>query len=375
MTGLILEDEDGGLALLRESVASFAAHHDGPAGFRGRRAAGTDLDRGTWTAMAEAGWLGVLLPEELGGLGLGLAEQAVLSEALGRALVTEPLAQLAVFAGTMLAETARGAERARLAAALATGEAIVAPAWQGRDGAPSPVEAVAEGEGHVLTGQLEFVPAAGSATDFLVLARAGQEEILLSVPADAPGIGRAQRATLDGAQLATLTFDATPVAAGQVLAGGNAVAAALDKAIAVTRLMLAAEMAGIASRAIEQTVAYTKDRVQFGRAIAAFQVVQHRLVDMWSDAEFANASVVNAVETFAEEGGRAGELAILAAKARAGDAAVSITRRAIHLHGAMGFTDDCDIGLFMKRAVALNATLGQPEELRLQFVARERAAA
>ena len=69
------------------------------------------------------------------------------------------------------------------------------------------------------------------------------------------------------------------------------------------------------------------------------------------------------------------DTAVAAAKARAGDAAVSITRLAIHLHGAMGFTDDCDIGLFMKRAVALNATLGQPEELRLQFVARERAAA
>ena len=143
----------------------------------------------------------------------------------------------------------------------------------------------------------------------------------------------------------------------------------------MTRLALAAEMAGIATRAIEQTVAYTRDRVQFGRAISAFQVVQHRLVDMWSDAEFANSSVVNAVETCTEEGGRAGDLAILAAKARAGDAAVTITRRAIHLHGAMGFTDDCDIGLYMKRAVALNATLGQPEELRLQFVARERAAA
>lgn len=375
MTGLILEDEDGGLAMLRESVVSFAAHHDGPATFRGRRAARTDLDRATWEAMAEAGWLGLLLPEELGGLGLGLPEQAVLSEALGRALITEPLAQLAVFAGTLLAEASESRERARLAEALISAAAIVAPAWQGRDGAPAPVEAEVEGEGYILTGRVEFVPAAQSATDFLVLARAGQENMLLSVPADAPGIERVQHPTLDGSLLATLSFDATPVAGTQVLAGGNAVKAALDKAIAVTRLMLAAEMAGIGARAIEQTIAYTTDRVQFGCAIAAFQVVQHRLVDMWSDAEFANASVVHAVETYADEGGRAGDLAILAAKARAGDAAVTITRRAIHLHGAMGFTDDCDIGLYMKRAVALNATLGQPEELRLQFVARERAAA
>jgi hypothetical protein len=114
--------------------------------------------------------------------------------------------------------------------------------------------------------------------------------------------------------------------------------------------------------------------VQFGKPIASFQVVQHRLVDMWSDAEFACAAVVNAVETLALGDARAGRLAVLAAKARAGDAAVSICRRAVHLDGAMGFTDECDIGLYLKRAISLNATLGQPEDLRLEFVNLERAA-
>ncbi|MFV0472861.1 MAG: acyl-CoA dehydrogenase family protein, partial [Pikeienuella sp.] len=375
MNGLMLDDEDGGLALLRESVAGFALRHDGTAGFRARRVAGTDLDRATWSAMAEAGWLGLLLPEDLGGSGLGLAEQAVLSEALGRALITEPLAQLSVFAGTLLAAGAETPERARLAEGLIGGGAVVAPAWQGRDGSPAPVEARADGDGYLLSGRAEFVSAAESATDFLLLAHAGGEAMLLGVPAGARGVAIAARPTLDGARLASVSFDNVAAGAAQVLIRGNAVTPALERAIAVTRLALAAELSGIATRAIEDTIAFTKERVQFGRPIAAFQVVQHRLVDMWADAEFASAAVVNAVETYAQEGGLAGDLAILAAKARAGDAAVSVTRRAIHLHGAMGFTDECDIGLFMKRAVALNATLGQPEELRLQFVTRERAAA
>jgi alkylation response protein AidB-like acyl-CoA dehydrogenase len=375
MTGLILDDEDGGLALLHDSVAGFAARHPGPAAFRKRRAAGADLDRDTWAKMAEAGWLGLMLPEELGGAGLGLPEQAVLSEALGRALVTEPLAQLSVFAGMLLAGANAGSERARLAEGLIVGSVIAAPAWQGRKGAPAPVEARVSGDGITLSGRVEFVSAAQSATDFLVLARSGGEDILLSVPADAAGVTVDAHPTLDGTMLAAVSFDGTRVAADRQLAGGNSVGTALDRAIAVTRLMLAAEMAGIATRAIEETAAYTIERVQFGKRIASFQVVQHRLVDMWADAEFANAAVVHAVETCAEGQGLPADLAVLAAKARAGDAAVSISRRAIHLHGAMGFTDDCDIGLFMKRAVALNATLGQPEELRLQFVARERAAA
>jgi alkylation response protein AidB-like acyl-CoA dehydrogenase len=112
--------------------------------------------------------------------------------------------------------------------------------------------------------------------------------------------------------------------------------------------------------------------VQFGKPIASFQAIQHRLVDMWTDSEFACASVVNAVETLETDDDRAAQLAVLAAKARAGDAAFSICRRAVHLFGAMGFTDECDIGLYLKRAINLNATLGQPDELRLQFVEQER---
>jgi hypothetical protein len=92
---------------------------------------------------------------------------------------------------------------------------------------------------------------------------------------------------------------------------------------------------------------------------------------MWMDAEFAGAAVVNAVNVLQAGSGDAAQLAVLAAKARAGEAAFSICRRAVHLHGAMGFTDECDIGLYLKRAISLNATLGQPEELRLKFVELE----
>ena len=94
---------------------------------------------------------------------------------------------------------------------------------------------------------------------------------------------------------------------------------------------------------------------------------------MWSDAEFACAAVTNAVEMLTEDTPDAAAQAVLAAKARAGDSAVTITRRAIHLHGAMGFTDECNIGLFNKRAITLNAMLGQSEDLRLEFLAQEMA--
>jgi alkylation response protein AidB-like acyl-CoA dehydrogenase len=376
MPQTIFDDPDGTLAMLRDSVAGLAVRHPGAATLRARRAAGTDLDMSVWTAMAEAGWTGLLLPEELGGTGLGLAEQAVLSEALGRALITEPLAMSAVFAGVLLSRAPQTAERDRLAAGLADGSAIIASAWQD---APSysraaKATATASASGFVISGEKHFVEAATSATDFLVVAETPEGAALFSVPAGASGVTVETRDGVDGASIGSVAFSNCQVSSYLLLARAPSVDSLLAAPILHARLAVAAELAGIACRALEITIAYTKDRVQFGKPIASFQAIQHRLVEMWSDAEFACASVVNAVEKCASGNAQAGELAVLAAKARAGDAAYSICRRAVHLHGAMGFTDESDIGLYLKRAINLNFTLGQPEALRLQFVELERAA-
>lgn len=376
MPQIILEDPDGTLSMLRDSVAQFAARVDGPRALRMRRATGEGLDRAIWAEMAQAGWLGLLLPETLGGAELGLQEQAILSEALGRALITEPLAQMSVFAGQLLAAAPDHTEARRLAAGLVSGELIVSPVWQDMKGGACAVD-LSGGEGLMrLNGTAELVCAGLAADVFVVLARcADNEEVLLSVPATASGLKINERPTVDGATLARVTFTDCNVDDTAILARGAVVGSALADAINVTRLALAAELAGLAARALELTVEYTKERVQFGKPIASFQTIQHRLVDMWGAAEFSCAAIVNALEQMADgETALAGEMAVLAAKARAGDAAVDISRRAIHLHGAMGFTDECDIGLYMKRAVNLNATLGNAHALRLQFVALERAA-
>ncbi|MCC0035592.1 MAG: acyl-CoA dehydrogenase family protein [Hoeflea sp.] len=374
MPEIILEDPDGTFAMLRDSVAAFAQRFDGARALRARRGAGKDLDRDIWSAMAEAGWLGLMLPEDLGGTGLGMSEQAILSEALGRALITEPLAQLSVFSGALLAGAEPGEERSRLAEGLISGSLVVSPVWQNTDGGPAAVAATVDAGGVTLSGTAGLVVAAASADVFLVAARANDGLLLVSVPAGSAGLTVSERPTVDGATLAELRFDSCHVAADQVLARGLLGSGLLDDAIQATQLTLAAELAGAGSKALEATVDYTKERVQFGKPIASFQAIQHRLVDMWSAAEFSCAAIVNALERLADEPGKPAALAVLAAKARAGDAAIDITRKAIHLYGAMGFTDECDIGLYMKRAVNLNATLGNPAQLRLQFVALERAA-
>ncbi|HWK66896.1 MAG TPA: acyl-CoA dehydrogenase family protein [Rhizobiaceae bacterium] len=376
MPRALFDDPNGTLAMLRDSVEALAARSPGPASLRSKRSRQKDSDAALWSAMAEAGWTGLLLPEELGGSGLGLTEQAVLNEALGRALIAEPVAAGAVFASVLLREAGPSPERDRLAIGLAGASLRVSPAWRqpSEYSSGGPLKSSEDASGMVLDGELQFVEAAASATDFLVVAPLGDRAVLLSVPASTSGLSFDERAAVDGATLGTLRFDRVRIPAERILSRAGGVDSLVENAVLHARVALAAELAGIAGKAVEMTIAYTKDRVQFGKPIASFQAVQHRLVDMWSDAEFACASVVNAVTRHAQGDPRETRLAVLAAKARSGDAATSICRRAVHLHGAMGFTDEHDIGLYLKRAIALSATLGAPEALRLEFVELERAA-
>ena len=375
MPQLMFDDPDGTFAMLRESVAAFASRQPGTNALREKRGRGGAVDRAVWSAMAEAGWTGLLLPEVIGGAGLGNREQAILSEALGQALIAEPVATASVFSGSLVAEAPNSVERARLAAGIARGSIVAIPAWQNaaKPVRSRPVPGGTAGNDSMLCGEKKFVDAARSATDFLVTADSDDGCVLVSVAADAAGLTITDRPGIDGATIAVLSFADCRIPAGRLLARAARPADLLDGPVLRTRLALAAELAGIASKALALTIAYTRDRVQFGKPIASFQAIQHRLVDMWIDAEFACAAVVNAANTLDADpnAGAGAQLAVLAAKARAGDAAFSICRRAVHLHGAMGFTDECDIGLYLKRTIALNATLGQPDELRLKFVELE----
>lgn len=376
MPQAVLEDPDGTLGLLRDSVAALASRHPGPASVRAKRheVASADSDHLLWKAMADAGWTGLLIPENLGGSALGMSEQAALSEALGRELISEAVSAGCVFAATLLCEAEPSAERDRLAIGLASGSLRVIPAWRQPDSNSGGRALIAsfEADGVSLVGDVHFVDSALSATDFLVVAESRDSAVLLSVPGDANGLTIHSRPGVDGGLISSLRFD--ECRSDLILAKARSVEGLVERAVDAARIALSAELAGIASRAVEMTIDYTRDRVQFGKPIASFQAVQHRLVDMWSEAEFACAALVNAVAAQSWGTPQEARMAILAAKARCGDAAISVCRKAVHLHGAMGFTDEHDIGLYLKRAIALNATLGQPEQLRLEFVKLERAA-
>ena len=366
MPQVALHDDDGALAILRDSVAAFARQNPGPARLRLQRGKG-GMNQAVWRKIAEAGWVGLLTPEEAGGAGLSMREQVVVSEALGGELAPEPYAMLSVFAPAVLAACPASPLRDLLLAGAISGERLVSAAWQDRRGGREMTakEDAASGE-WVLDGEKALVEAAGDATDLLVVASHGAQTCVFAVDPSSPGITITPRAGVDGGALSDIAFHNVRIGQDRKLAAAPSAGVLLDQALAPTRLAIAAELAGLASKALEITIDYTRQRVQFGKPIASFQVIQHRLVDMWMQAELASAAVRNAAELCAGNG--AAGAAILAAKARAGDAASMICRNAIHLHGAMGYTDECDIGLYLKRAINLGALLGNSDAMRRLFI-------
>jgi len=196
-----LDDPDSTLAMLRDSVAALGARADGPATFRRRRAAQADLDTGVWQAMAEAGVLALTLPEDMGGMNLGAPELTVLAEALGRALITEPYATLAVFPATLLKSLDRRDAVLALATGLATGEAILPVLWQDQRGRRAPL--VLE-NGH-LNGTAHLVAGGNSATGFLALAEEGGTPVLLHLARTTAGLRVQSRPGIDGTTPASVS--------------------------------------------------------------------------------------------------------------------------------------------------------------------------
>jgi alkylation response protein AidB-like acyl-CoA dehydrogenase len=143
---------------------------------------------------------------------------------------------------------------------------------------------------------------------------------------------------------------------------------ALDHAVSEATVMAAAELLGVMNRALEMTLDYLRTRVQFGRSIGSFQALQHRAVDLYVQEQLASVALADALDAVDERPDEPSTAAAVSrAKARCGDAASLITRQAIQMHGAIGFTEDSDVGLYVKRTLALSAWLGNSAYHRRRF--------
>jgi len=348
---------------LADSVADFTARGTDLARVRRLRGSAAEYDRAVWKKMAELGWLGILVPESFGGLGLGLAEMAIVARGLARALIPEPLTATAVLAATALAAAENEALKRSQLPRLVAGDLLPSLAWQERAGEldPAAIETRAtpfEG-GFKVNGVKRFIAGAAQADAFLVSARAAAGAVLLWVPRETAGAHLELEPLADGRSFGSLRLDDALVPRSGVAASGSAAREALDRAFDYGCAINGAELAGVMDRALEMSLDYLRTRVQFGRPIGSFQALQHRAVDLHIHNELASAVLEESIAALDRDPVAAVRSALASRiKARCADAAARITREAIQFHGAIGFTDEFDAGLYLKRALVLTAWLG-----------------
>ena len=349
-------------SMLRDSAAAFCAKSAPVSRLRALRGQPTPWSREVWGEMAELGWTAMLLPERVGGLGLDLEAMAITLEELGRVAAPEPLLECAGLSALVLGAL-EGEAADALAEGVASGESLVVTAWQGHARKPvvewSSVQASDTAAGHALQGRLHAVACADVADHWLVAALHGDTPALFAVPCNADGARLEARSLSDGSRLYALVLDRVEVPAEALLASGPAAEAALECALEGATVLAAAYLTGLARQSFQITLDYLKTREQFGKPIGAFQVLQHRAVNLWTQVEVAR-TVLEQVSQAWPQATRRSDQARLASRAkyRATDVAVRVTREAVQMHGGMGFTDDCDVGLYLNRALVVCASFG-----------------
>jgi alkylation response protein AidB-like acyl-CoA dehydrogenase len=365
-------------SMLARTAAAFAAERLPLSRLRALRDGdGTGYSRDTWREMASLGWTGIPFAEADGGAGLGLAEVVLVAEALGRSLAPEPLVASVMLAGQALAIAGSEAQRAEALRPLLAGEKVVALAHHERgaryDAHHVATRAEKTAVGHYrITGAKTQVAAGYGAAAIVVVARTSGDVrdaeglTLLLVPASSPGLKITRQRLVDSRNAALVELDGVVVKESAVVGAVDRGAGVLDEVIDRATVALSGEMLGAMSEAFDRTLAYLKERTQFGVAIGTFQALKHRAARMFVEIELARSAVMAAARAV-DQGLPCARALVSVAKARCSDACVHVANEAVQMHGGIGMTDEHDIGLFMKHARVAEMTFGDAAFHRNRF--------
>ena len=354
--------------LLRDSVSKLLANHY--ADFEKRRGYAKQeggFDQSIWAEYAEAGLLALPFSEDQGGFGGGPVETMIVMEEIGRSLALEPFLPSVVFGGAIIRHGAPDDVKADLIPKLAGGEAILAVAHTERhsrfDLADITTTARREGESIILEGDKTVVVAGDSATHLIVSARlsGGTRDRdgvgLFLVPADAEGVSRRGYKMQDALHGAEISLASVRIPATRQVGDLATLERAADETIAA----LCAEAIGAMDALVHTTVDYMKQRKQFGVAIASFQALQHRAVDMYVALEQAHSMAIFAALSAAEPDPKARSESVSMAKAAVGRAIKTVGQQAIQLHGGIAVTEEYKAGHYFKRLTMIDLAFGDAD--------------
>ncbi|WP_313009822.1 acyl-CoA dehydrogenase [Brevundimonas vesicularis] len=317
------------------------------------------VSRDLWRTFGEMGFAGVIIPEALGGMGLGAVEAGVIAESLGRTLTPSPYLGSSILSAKVLIDGGSQAQQAWLPR-IAAGEAILSLAVdEGAKHAPSRITTQAEraGNGFRLNGAKAFVLDGHVADALIVVATAEEGTTLFLVDPATAGVAVERTVMVDAHNAARITLTDVAVDADAVIGAVGGGEALLDGALDLGRACAASSLTGAGDQAFKTTLDYLRTRKQFGKLIGEFQALQHRAAHLFSELELARAATIGA-QIALDEGREDAPLAASIAKAKAGRVAELAVQEAVQMHGGVGMTDEYDVGLFMKRVRVLNELLG-----------------
>jgi pimeloyl-CoA dehydrogenase small subunit len=363
-----LSDEQN---LLKDSVERFVK--DNYSAEARAKLADTELgfSRDHWKTMAELGWLGMPFPEEVGGFGGTAIETAIMMENMGSGLVLEPFLSTVILGGGLVAEAGNESQIEAIIPAVIEGNMMLAFAYaeaQSRfDLNDVETTAAKSGDGYVLNGHKAVVYHGTTADKIIVSARTSGDSrdedgiSLFIVDNNSSGVTRRDYRTIDGQRAADITFKDVTVGADALLGKEGAAFPVIEKVVNRAIAALCAEAVGAMQAANNITNEYLKERKQFGTPIGKFQVLQHRMVDMYMEAE-QSKSMSDMVAMKLEMGDEAeSRKAVAAAKAQIGQAAKFVGQQSIQLHGGMGMTDEYSIGHYFKRLTTIEMLFGNTD--------------
>jgi len=310
-----------------------------------------------WKGAAEMGWQGAVIPEEFGGAGFGHLELAMIAEEIGRALAPIPFSSSVYFATEAILKGGSDAQKKKYLPGLASGEAIGTFALTEKAGQNGIENVQAKVKGGRLSGTKVPVPDGDIATFAVVAAQGDGGLSLYLVDLDADGVSRESITSFDPSRsMAHIEFsNAAAELLGEAGQGGALAEHVLDRAA----VLMAFEQLGAAQACFDGTKAFTQGRYAFGRPVASFQAIKHRLADMWCELELARSNAYYGAWALSNEEDELGVAACIA-RIQASEAFDDLAVEMVQLHGGVGYTWEYDCHLFYRRAKLLAAALGTP---------------
>ena len=362
---VLSEDQE----LISKTVGDFVEERSPVSRFRALRDSNDDTgySKALWKEMAELGWVGISIPEEYGGAGMGLADLAIVLEGLGSRLAPEPFFSTVLLGGQMLIRGGTKDQQGTWLPGIAAGEKIISLAYQelGSRYDLNVVETRAEdiNNGFSITGEKILVLDGHVSDGFLVVARTAGDSrssegiSIFLVPSDADGLVVTRQTRVDFRNSAVVSLSGVFVQRNALVGELHRGATLLEDVVDYATAGLCSEMLGGMQQAFKLTMDHVKERKQFETAVGSFQALKHRAADIFIELELARSATMACTRAIDEESENSSKLVSLA-KARCSDAYLLASNEGVQMFGGVGMTDEYDIGLYLKRARACELTFG-----------------